>query len=358
MKIRNLFISGLISFSLLAGCSEGMTASAEEIVSQVLEGKKELEAYHGKAILKTYEGEEKSGELVIEEFVNKKGEKKVITTDLNNKNAVAYALNDGEKLISYEQGSEAAYQMDISDIEMPSSITQKEQLTKLFEGIKNTHTIEVVGEEKILGYDTYHLKATVKSKDTILGDMEFWIDQKNWFILKSIVYSGDTRSEMAYEEIEFSPKFEKDSFILNLPDDVEVKNMEDEFKLETGTLKDAEMKLGQPFLVFDEQDVQLEKVEWQELKGEINRTELSLQYQKNDVHAFTLSVFQTPEGEDAGIKESDYQVRGQLAEYWKEINSITWDENGLRYSIIVENPDLTVEEVIRMAENMKLSTMD
>ncbi len=357
MKIRNLIAGGLLSISLLTGCTGEMSASAEEVVNQVLEsGKKTEQAYYGKAVMKSYEGKVLQDDMAIEEFVKADGTRKVITTDLMNKDISAYALNDGEKLITYEKGSDTAYQIDLPEAVQSSSMTQKEQLTAMLEGIKDTHSYELAGEEKILGFDTYHLKVKANEKGGILGDMEFWIDQKSWFILKSIVSAGDIRSEIIYEEIDFSPEFEKDTFTLDLPADVDIKTMEDEFKSETGTIEDAEKALGEPFLVFDEKDVQLENVAWDVLNGEINRTELNLQYQKDGIHAFSYAVFVTPEGEDAKLQESEYKIRGQITEYWKEINAISWDENGMRYSIIIENPDLTADEVITLAENMKLSS--
>lgn len=355
MKIRNLVLSGLLSISLLAGCAEEMTASAEGIVTKVLESEKEAGPYYGKGSIKTYEGKEIQNEIALEEFVNADGTIKVITTDLQSK-ANAYSLNDGDKIISYDESNNTAYQFNISGEELPASMTQKEQLTRLLEGIKDTHSYELAGEEKILGFDTYHLKLKAKEKDGILGDMDLWIEEKSWFIMKSIIDSGDIRTETVYEEIDFSPKFEKDTFSLDLPEDVEIKEMEEEIKLETGTIEEAEKKLGEPFLIFAEEDIQLGKVEWDELKGIVNRTELSLNYQKDDVHAFTYAVFKTPEDKGTELKSSDYKVRGQKTEYWKEINALTWDEEGLRYTIIIENPDLEVEEVIALTENMRLSS--
>jgi hypothetical protein len=35
------------------------------------------------------------------------------------------------------------------------------------------------------------------------------------------------------------------------------------------------------------------------------------------------------------------------------INGITWDEDGLRYSVIMHNPDVPIEDMISMAANMK-----
>lgn len=356
MKLRELVLAGFLSLSLLTGCTGNMTASADEIVTKVLENGKDMQSYYGKSVMKIYEGEELQNEIEIEEFVNAEGKRKVITTDLNNENARSYTLNDGEKVITYDENENVAFQFDISGEAMPTSMTQKEQLVLMLENVKQTHTQELVGEEKILDFDTQHIKLKAKEKDGIIGDIELWVEEKSWFIVKFNFDSGDLRTEQMYEEIDFSPKFEKDTFTLDLPADVEIKEMEEDLIPETGTLEEAEKMLGEPFLVFSGEAVELDKVEWDELKGIVNRTELTLSYKVNAVLAFTVSVFKTPEEKGTELKESEYKVRGQKTEYWKEINALTWDENGLRYSIIIEDPNLTPEEVIALTENMKLSS--
>jgi len=356
VKVKKLVYGVVVSLTLLAGCSGEMAASSsEEIISNVLDSEKKFEPYYAKAVMKHYEGKELMGEIDIEEFAGTNGKRKIITNDKLKDNAAGYAVNDGEKILSYEEGSDVAYQMDISKEELPSTMTQKEQLTMLLEGIKETHDVEMAGEEKILGFDTYHLKVKAKSKDAILGDMEYWVDQKTWFVLKSITTTGDIRSEMEYTEIQFSPDFTDDTFTLELPENVAMKNMEDEFQSQTGTVEEAVKAFGKSFLLLAEKDAEIEHIEWYELKGEINRTEVTVYYKKDGIPSLMLSVFPTPEEPGMEIKESEVKVRGQNTEIMKEINSISWDENGIRYSIIIQHPDLTVEEAIALTENMIMS---
>jgi hypothetical protein len=40
----------------------------------------------------------------------------------------------------------------------------------------------------------------------------------------------------------------------------------------------------------------------------------------------------------------------------EEIHAVTWDENGMRYSIMAQQPDLTLEKMSQLAESMHLST--
>ncbi len=341
--------------TLLAGCSGEMAASSEDIIANVLDSENKFEAYYGKAVMKHYEGKELMGEMELEEFAGKDGKRKIITTDKLKGDATAYSVNDGKEILSYEEGSDVAHRLDLVMDENTATMTQKEQLTMLFDGIKETHTIEIAEEKKILDFDTYHLKATAKSKDAILGDMEFWVDQKTWFVLKSITIAGDIRSEIEYTEIQFSPNFTEETFTLDLPENVEVKDLESEFQSQTGSVEEAAKALGEPFLLFHDSAAELESVEWYELKGEINRTEVNILYKKENIPSFMLTVFPTPEEPGMEIQEGDYKVRGQNAEYMKEIKSISWDENGLRYSIMIQHPDLTIEEVVQLAENMELS---
>ncbi|MBP0727304.1 DUF2092 domain-containing protein [Bacillus sp. RG28] len=356
MKIKNLLIGATLSIGLLGGCSGGMTVSAEKIVSNVLEADKKVDAYYGKSEMKVYKGKEVTEHIMMEEFVSNDQKRKVITTDLKKDNQKTVALNDGKKVIIYELGSDKAMSMTFSDEEVPVSMSPKEQFTKMLEGMGKTHTYKVVGEEKILGLNTYHLKLKAKSKNSVLGDMEFWVDQKTWFIVKSITNSGENRTETEYKKLDFSPKFAKDTFILKLPKNVKVENLDNNLKPMTGTVAEAEKALGEPFLIFDEKAAKLEMVEWLNLKGELNRTEVTIYYKTPEGSAFTLSIFPTPKEKGMKIEGEDSKIRGQHAGYMEEIRAVTWDENGMRYTIMAEQPDLSLEKMSKLAESMHLST--
>ncbi|WHY78352.1 hypothetical protein QNH20_04165 [Neobacillus sp. WH10] len=356
MKIKQLLIGTTLSIGLLGGCSGELTASAEEIVSNVLEADKKFDAYYGKAEMKFYTGKEVTENISFEEFVSNDQKRKVITTDHKKNNQQVFSLNDGKKVITYEQGSDKAMSIPFSDEESPASITPKEQLTKLLEGLGKTHTYEVVGEEKILGLDTYHLKVKAKSKKSVLGDMEYWVDQKTWFIVKAITNSGDSRSEMEYKKLDFTPKFDNDTFTLNIPKNVKIENLDNSLQPTTGTIEEAEKALGEPFLIFDEKTAKLERVEWLNLKGELNRTEVTISYETAEGSTFSLSIFPTPKEKGMEIEGEDSKIRGQHAGYMEEISAVTWDENGMRYTIIMDQPDLTLEKMSQLTESMHLSS--
>lgn len=336
---------------MLGGCSKSMAASAEEIISNVLTQEDELIDYYGKYEIKMYMDEQLTENMTVKEFAKKDGKRKAIVTDHNRGDKKIISVNDGKQIIIYEEGNDVAYTINIENEELPSSMTQKEQFITMLEGIKETHSYEVSGEEEIIDRKTYHLTLTAKEKNTWLGNMELWIDQKSWIILKGIIESEDQRVELIYKEIDFSPNFSKEDFTLQLPDSVEVKKLENETELNTGTIEEAEQALGQSFLLFKEEKVHLEKIEWETFGGELNRTEATLYYQMDGVPALTLSVFPAPKEEDLKIN-GDISVRDQKGEYEKIINALMWDESGLRYTVIIEHPDLTLEDILELTEKM------
>lgn len=356
MKIKKLLICATLSMGFLGGCSGEMTASAEEIVSNVLEADKKVDAYYGKAEMKFYTGKEVTENIIIEEFVSSDQKRKVITTDLKKDNQQTVAFNDGKKLITYELGSDKAMSMTFSNEGSPVSMTPKEQLTKMLEGMGKTHTYKVVGEEKLLGLNTYHLKLKAKSNNSVLGDMEFWVDQKTWFIVKSITNSGENRSEMEYKKLNFSSKFANDTFTIKLPENVKVESLDNNLQPMTGTVEEGEKAIGKPFLIFDEKKAKLERVEWLKLKGELNRTELTIYYKTLEGYSFSLSIFPVPKDKRMEIEGENFKIRGQKAGYMEEISAVTWDENGMRYTIMMEQPELTLEKMSQLAGSMHLSS--
>lgn len=353
MKTKSIMISLLLVLGILSGCKGELTVSAEEIVSKVLAEKGDSNSYYAEGTMKVTSSGKTKEHIYFKEYAGSDGKRKMVSTNLPKKNHQAYAVNDGKQLITYETGSKKAYSMDLSDQELPT-MTHKEQMTTMLEAMKDTHTKKIVGEEKIHGFNTYHIKLTAKEKENLLGDMELWIDQKTWFMVKLTSQVGDEKTEMEYKKIDFSPKFTADTFKLKLPENVKITPMESEIGSKTGSIADAEKALGKPFLIF--KDLTVDKVEIDELKGEVNRTEITVNYLKQNIPALTVSIFPTPEGKGMAIKKGKWTVRGQNAEYEKVINGLMWDEAGLRYSLMILNPDLKMEKVIEMTKQMKLSS--
>ncbi|QED48997.1 LolA family protein [Cytobacillus dafuensis] len=354
MKIKGLLVSSCLALGVLAGCSGDLNVSAEEIITNVLEADKELKSYYAEGEMKFFEGDTLKEAHLMKEYVNENGKKKVMIIDKNTKNETV-SVNDGKELITYDKKENKAFKIDVSSLDLPEK-TQREQLIAMMEALKDTHNYEIIGEEKVNGFLTHHVKLIPKEKKSLLGEMEFWVDQKTWFLVKSISTVGENRSEIVYTKLDTSTKFAEDTFKINLPKDVEIKNIDEDLGQRIGTIQDAEKGLGKPFLVFDEEDLTFSGVEILETKGEINRTEVSMNYLKEGNPQLNLSIFPAPEGQGMEIAYNGLKVRGNNAEYMEEIDALSWDEDGLRYSILINNPDLSLEDVMKMTEKMKLSS--
>ncbi|RDW20290.1 hypothetical protein CWR48_06265 [Oceanobacillus arenosus] len=330
----------------------GMNASAEEVIQNVIESDKDMNDYYGEMEMKMFDGEDLIDHVNTQEYVSKEGKRKILTKDQLNDNEIV-ALNDGEKMIMYDKGKEEAFEMNVSDIDISASMNPKEQFKMMIESMEQTHEYEIAGEEKVLGYNTYHIKVNAKQEDSLLGDMELWVDQKTWFILKITSETGNSRMDFEYTKLDLSPEFKENVFTIDIPDQINIESIDENLAPDTVTIEEAENALGKPFLVFSDDEVKLNNIQMYDFTKELERYELEMEYTTNDdVPMFFLSIFPAPEEEDIEIKPGEMKVRDNNAEYEEQINSIMWDEDGLRYSIIITNPDITIEEVIELTENM------
>lgn len=356
LKARNIIMLIGLSLFILGGCSKTMNVSAEEIIHNAIESEKDVDTYYGESKMKITEGEDVIEEATMKEYVGKDGKRK-ITTESKLNEQTTETLNDGEKLIVYEEGKDNAYEMDLSEVDT-GTMSPKEQIQTMLKSMENSHEYELVGEEKVLDLDTYHIKLTAKEKDNLFGDMELWIDQKTWFVVKTISETGDDKMEVEYTKLDFSPKFDDTTFTIDIPDGVEISSMEDNFAPKSVTLEEVEETFGQPFLIIpDGEDIQLNTIEMNDLTESIGRYEADLEYTSSeDVPMFFLTIFPTPEGDDMEITSDKHQIRGNNALIDEEISNIAWDEDGLRYSIIATNPDMSIEDMIALTEKMTLST--
>ncbi|MEH7235525.1 LolA family protein [Bacillus sp. JJ1562] len=326
--------------------------SSEEIVTKVLSAKESKLSYYGEGIIKLTTNGEVTEDASFKEYAAEDGKRKIITTGLTS-GLESYALNDGKQVISYEKGSETAFSIGLTEESMQAS--PKEQLMTMLEAIKKTHEYEIVGEEKILDLNVYHIKATPNTASNLFGEVEFWIDQKTWFVVKSISVVGEMKSEFEYKLLDFSPDFKEDTFTLDIPENVTITPIESELEPNFGSLEDAQTALDQPFLVFSGEDITVENVEIVNIQGVINRPEITVYYLNKGVPSVLVSIFPTPEDAGTEIKPGEWQVHGQNAEYDDFINALSWDENGLRYTIIIQNPDIKIEDVLEMTKDMVLN---
>lgn len=354
MKRFTTLVIYLCLIFLGTGCSMNMNNSAENILSNIVESTTEITKYYAEGKVVNYEGGEIKEEYVFKEYVNDDGRRKIEMKDVFTNKMNVTVLTENE-LISFDENSKKALKIDVNESEINQSYTQREQIAQLLQLTKDSHEHEIKGEEEINGFKTHHLSIKAKDNNTLFGDMEIWVDSKTWFIIKTKSHFGDMKTESIYSTIDFSPTFPEETFTIVLPEDVTIEMMDDHVATKQGDLKEAEQLLGKSFYMFKDDDLQLKSVEIMNTKL---HQEVSLIYEHGGLPTITLSIFPAPKGLGMAIKEGDLKIRGLKAEQDTigDIQFYLWDEEGLRYSIMVENKDISFEQVVDWTERMILST--
>ncbi|ADU28548.1 LolA family protein [Evansella cellulosilytica] len=356
MKNMTLLI-GLITIALIgAGCTSSQVGvSADELYSNILSTNDDFFAYYAEGEMTFHYGDGLSEKATFKEHVSQEGKRKVITID-NATNQQSIAVNDGFDLYFYEEANDTAIKIDLSDEAIPT-LTHREQVTSMLENMKDTHYYEVKGEVVVNGIDTYHMVLTAKESNLLIGDIELWVDKKTWFMVKGISVAGDITTTIEYKEIDFSPQFDDDTFTIDLPSHItftEVNDTLNESIKIIDSISDAEEIVQTPFYLFDEEDLSLLSIESYSLSGEIQE-EVTLYYWKNDIPYLSLSVAPTY-NEDAYLGGEKVTIRGSIvAEYLESLRYLIWDENNIQYSISILHPDVELDDIIQLVNEMKLS---
>jgi outer membrane lipoprotein-sorting protein len=322
MNIKKVLLGGCVLLvAFVAGCSKKAAFSPDDIVAKVMAAEKQGVSYAAEGEDRQYANGKLTDQSNIKEWFDDKSGKR--RYEVAGKDEVV-TVNDGKKVTLYFKDKNEAYSMDVSDGGTGQPMSQKEQVVSMLDSMKKTHQIQILGEEKILNRDTYHVKLASKQKATLLGNMELWVDAKNWMILKSAQESGQMKFEFAYTKLDLSPKFTDETFTLKLPENVKVKPFQDMNPAKKVTLQEAETALGKPFLYFA--DPAPADIELLELKGEINRNEITIRYTKDNLPFVSLSVFPTPSGENAKLglpDEKPVTVHGVEGSFLKDARSVT-----------------------------------
>lgn len=359
-QTRWMVLTIILGVFLMSGCSnETNQYTPEEVINNALKEKNPLGSYYAEAEMTIEFGEEVE-HLMLKEWQSEDGKTKAETQHVDGSNS-SVSVNNGEEFIIFEEEQNKAFILEDPELLEFNKPSPKEQAMHLLEMIRDTHEISSKGEEEIIGRTVYHLKAEAKENNQLLGDQEMWIDKESWLVLKLISQSGDSVSEMAYTKIDFDPEFSADTFSLTLPDDVIVENL-DEVVNEPDeiTLEDAVKALQTSFYYIPEEDgIEISTIEKIELAGvEIQRTEIDMTYVKNDLPLLSIGMFEAPEGlagEDLGMPgEEEVTIRNQQGFYteMEGFRGLLWQEDGLNYSVVIYDPNFTLEDIQQLAETM------
>lgn len=345
-----LLASTLTTVLLLGACAEGESnLSPQEIIDQAVQETTSLTSYYGEYNM------DMDGELLtVKEWV-KDGKRRIELQGSDNEHTIS--VNDGQQLTMLDLKSNTAQQYDFSSEGVSGIMGQspKEQASAMLNLVEDTHTIAIEGEEKIAGRDTYHIVATAE-EDSLIGDVEIWVDKENWMTLKSITSSADVEMVSEYTKFEINPEIDDTLFVLEIPEGVTVEQIETDVTFEQVELDEVKAKLGVAFLVFNENDLTLEGIQ---NYGFEDRVEYAFDYSKDGEKWLALSILPTAEEptDDASLGGDKVTVRGVEGEQLTmgDFRMIAWDENGITYNVIIEHPGITFEEVYALIEKMELA---
>ncbi|MCY9516841.1 LolA family protein [Paenibacillus apiarius] len=355
MMIRSGLSLLLASSILISGCQGGtlgLQLSGEQIVDKVLEEGKGKISYYAESTSVTYENGKRTDEFKMKEWLDANTDRKRIELTTGHDSSIS--VNDGRQIIVLDRVKGKAFRVQLDDQAQP--LTQREQVKALLESLRKSHEFETLGEEKVGEWNTIHFKATAKKKSDLFQRMELWIDPKSWMVLKSVFESGPMTSESLYTKLDLSPQFTDDTFTLEIPNGVAVRDIDNANQTKNVSLPEAEGALGQSFLQWKSVGGKLAGIELYDMQGELKRTEITLNYWKDDKPYFTMSVFLIPD--DTGDKINRYygekvEVRGKPGSYSDTMRSVIWDEDGLRYIIYPEQTDVTREQVLSIAAQLQ-----
>ncbi|WP_240377051.1 LolA family protein [Bacillus piscicola] len=350
---------GVITIGLFGCSSQENQYSPEQVINNALEETTELEAYYAEAEMTTEEKGKDPEQILMKEWVSKEGKRRIETVNQDGSEK-SIAVNDGANLTSYQPETKQAFVIeDNPELLSINQMSPKQQAEQLLKMVQDTHDVSLGGEEEVAGRAAYHLIAKAKKDNALIGDQELWVDKENWMVLKMDSRSGDSRIEMTYTEIELDPEIPTGTFALDLPDDVEVQDLENMDQTREVTLEEAADNIGKAFLYFPETDgLSISRVELLDIQGELQRKEVNIDYEKDGLPYFTMTVFESLEESEEDTEvlpgEEAVTVRNQEGTYMEmnDFRSLVWQENGSNYSIILTDPNLTLEDFKTLTDDM------
>ncbi|WP_282804491.1 LolA family protein [Clostridium tetani] len=361
-KIMSILMVSLLGITALEGCEGRNSILPEEIVAHAMEVNDKNKTYYGERKTVIHEGDKVVEETTSKEWFDISKDKIRVRIENYKKGNESnfISTNDGNKVILYMKDQNKALTMKSIDSSNVPVRSLREETKQLLDIIKKSHEIKTLGEEKINGMDTYHLKAVPKEEKSILGEQELWIDKDDWFVVKSISQSANTKILSEYTKLDFSIKIKDSLFTQQIPKGVKIEKMEDlgpkSKKMDLKAVKDY---LGSSFLYFNkESKIDIKDINLQQYGSKDIDDEIIMEYTKDNKPFCSISVRKDKDNipEDAKMPgEKDINIRGQKGSVVEgNINIFLWAENNVRYSVILKDNSIKVEDFAKVLDKMSL----
>lgn len=362
-RTLSIFAAGLIAVSLFQGCSslKQDTILPGDIINKAMNAYEKPKSYYGEAKMEIYENGKLSETDTIKEWADNSGNKmrRRYEVDSNNEGKTI-STNDGDKILIYMEKSKKAMSMKTEGNMLENSGDYKAQLMKELSSISKTHDLTYKGEENINKFKTYHLYAKPKQENSIIGEVNYWIDEDSWFVVKSTSENSNMKINTEYIELKFTSKLDSALFTQNIPSNVKIEDINDSAPKEnTIDMKQAEKIAGKPILILPENSgYKLKSVTYMDAPA-IKHKEINQIYEKNGVDAFTLTTVvlyddKASEKDNFNIDgEKNITIRGQKGTVMEEpIKYICWSEDGLNYNLLIQDPSITMDASKKIVESL------
>lgn len=344
-------MGALLSLIVFSSCGTKNSILPETIVSYVIESEDNVKSYYGESRTRMHD---KDNKIVVDKIAKEwqdisKDKMRVRIESYSDKNELEIvSTNDGSTVMIYNVGDKKASTMkSLDNLGIPIR-SQREQTKIFLENIKESHNISTVGEEKINGIDTYHIKAVPKEKNSIFSEQDMWIDKKNWFVIKTSSYDKDLKVESEYTKIDFSPKIEDEIFTQKIPKDIKIESIDNAGpKIKTMTLKEVKDFLGKSFIYFPQSSsYKIKDIKFLQYGSEWSDDEIIMEYEKDNKPYFRMTLRKRNKfySKDAKVLgNEDITIRGEKGFILKAgISIIGWSEGDVVYNII---PSENIEDV-------------
>ena len=348
-NFKTVVFLGSLSLTLVACSGDINNMSSDEIYNNVVKGQEEPISYYAESFIDI--GDE--DQIVMKEWRNK--DNQIRTEAYMNEELASISVNDGEFIWSHDLTTNEVMYFELEEA-LLDNVNQpmSEQSKMLLDFIKESHTLEIIGEDKIAERDTLHVKATPKNDvDELMGELEVWIDKETWFLLKSITTIEDMQTVAEYTTFEVNPKLEEQLFVFETPEGATLVDMDEMFKeIKLENIEEAKSYIEKPFLYLEETDsIKLNDITVSQVQD--LESSLHLYYFKDDVPFFSLVISPIDEANVPYTNEGS-NIRGQegMIEELSSFKMMTWVEDGFGYVVLVEREDVTVEEVIELLNTM------
>lgn len=315
---------------------------SDETISYYAESEtfiRENDEDHSSSITKEWISKDGSGRM---ETVYDDGSKLIITSRLNN-------------IQVYDTESNELLEGNFSDLE-DISYSPKEEMTTLIEGIQDTHNIEYIGEEKLLGRKTHHIRAIPRDNTSLNGEQEHWFDAEYWIVFRSKFTFGDTMSEIVYTHFEPNVELGDSLFTIEPTEDMTVIDL-DEINPETPISFEEFQQLTKEKVVYFPEDAELEIESILLFEMEDMPESYTINYVNNGLPFASLEINETPSDwisyDEEDVEEIQVGVQYINFQTVFDQDVYMWEHDGIYYEIWMNDPSVSQDEVLHLIDGME-----